>query len=185
MTFHIYIYPEQALLLSVRNTLSEYPAQTKGSPNAYLASGAACALSLQGALEAIVNSLLQSQRKLEHWDEFRFLSKIDTIAELSSQKIEWGSRPWQEIARLVRLRNWLAHNKDPVIGLINSQGKWLTGGLKNRIPKFDPQKELRQDSIRSFYDAVREAGLLLAEMVGSVDEVEYLKTESYQPRLVG
>lgn len=77
------------------------------------------------------------------------------------------------------------HNKEAVIGLVNGDGKWIRGGLKNRIPKLDPGKELLQDSICSLYNSVREAGGLLADMVGEADSFEFLKTEKYEPRLVG
>jgi hypothetical protein len=140
---------------------------------------------MQGALEAIVNRLLEDQGRMRHWDELRLFSKIDTLVELGGSLIDWGEQPWQEIARLIRLRNWLAHNKDPLIGLSGHRGVWIVGGIKNRIPKLDPLKELREESVRSLYVAVREGGYRLAELVGVTDKYEYLRTERYEPVLVG
>lgn len=185
MTFNVYIYPEHALLMSVKLALANYPNHREEPFNAYIATGSSCVLSLQGALEAIINRLLETQDKIQHWDELRLASKIDTLTELQGSNINWGNKPWQEIFRLIRLRNWLAHNKDAVIGLTNSDGEWLLGGLKNKIPKIDPEKELLKESISIFYDSVREAGLLLSEMVGIKEQYEYLQSEKYEPRMVG
>lgn len=186
MTFNVEIFPEQALLWSVRRALSAYPDPTGEPVDAYLASGSACILSMQAALEAIVNGLLIRQAAFPHWDELRLASKVDLLMHSANHSIDWGHRPWQEVIRLIRMRNWLAHNKDSHIGLINNDGEWVFGGTKRRrIPVLDVPKELRYESVRSLYVAVREAGFSLATLAGFASDYEFLQTEKYEPQLVG
>lgn len=175
MTSRVEFHAEEAMLWSVRYALQTYPDPEQSTPYAYIAAGAACILSLQAALEAIANSILEEQDTLQHWDELRLKSKIDTIANLNNAQIDWGAMPWQEISYLIRLRNWMAHNKERDIGLVGAEDCWL------EEHKFNPKKELLVDRVRRFYDAVRDAGLLLAQHANQIDEYEFLVTEQYEP----
>lgn len=184
MTFGIYFQTEHAMLWHVRYSLPTYPSGAGKPPYAYVAAGAACVLACQAALEAIVNNLLQRQTKLRHWDELKLKSKIDTLADLGGIAVDWGKNPWQEITRLIRIRNWLTHNKESYIGLIGAFGDWVVDDV-NKIPRLDPEAELLEASIRRFYDAVRESGMLLGAAMGAEAEYEFLVSEKYEPVLVG
>lgn len=175
MTFRVEFHAEEAMLWSVKHALQTYPDPEQSRPYAYIAAGAACILSLQAALEAIVNCILDEQGTFLHWDELRLKSKIDTIANLNSASIDWGTMPWQEISYLIQLRNWMAHNKERDIGLVGAEDCWL------EEHKFNPEKELRAERIRRLYKAVRDAGLLLAQYANQANEYEFLMTEEYEP----
>jgi len=181
MTFGIYFRTEHAMLWHVRYALSNYPAPAS---DAYLAAGSACVLACQAALEAIVNRLLEQQGKLRHWDQLKLTAKIDTLADFGGQQVVWGAQPWQEITRLIRTRNWLTHSKSTYIGLIGSAGEWVVDAA-GRLPKLNPEDELREDSIRRFYNAVREAGLLLSSATDAEAEFAFLTSEKYEPVIAG
>ena len=185
MTFNVYIYPERALLLFVKRALENFPDSESDDFGEYLSAGSACVLALQAALEAITNRLLEFQNVTKHWDEMRFLSKIDFIAELEGEKIDWGRNPWQSVKTLTGLRNWIAHNKDPVIGLMGYKGCWIEGGLKGKIPTLDPKKELKRAAIKKQYDQVLAASIELVKIVGVEEEFEYLHTGDYEPMEIG
>lgn len=150
-----------------------------------LSVGAVCIFACAAALESTVNSLLREDGRFSKYDELRLSSKIETIAELANKKIEWGRAPWQEIDKLIRLRNWLAHYKDPNVGLINSSGEWLKDEV-NRLPKFDPNVELSQNKITHYYDAARTALHELAIYLNQYHgNYEFLDAEEYTPYLLG
>lgn len=179
MTFSVHFYSEQALLWSVRYALKTFPS-TDINPYAYLAVGSSAVLSCAAALEAIANQLIQRQEKLIHWDELRLSSKIETIAQLEGNTIEWGGQPWQELARLIKLRNWLAHYKYAHVGLSGAEDTWVIDDY-NHKPKIDPEIDLKRESIALMYNAVRDAGYQLSTMLSIESEYEFLKNEDYWP----
>lgn len=183
MTFEVYFHADHALLWSVRYALSTWPDTSKNT-TAYLAAGSACVLSCSAALEAMVNQLLADYTNLRHWDEFHLKSKIDTLADLHGGQVDWGRRPWQDVTKLIRVRNWLAHHKELVVGLSGACGEWVVDSA-NQAPRIDPQEVLQESSIRGFYGAVREAGVLLSAMVGDEHRGRALEDEEYDPMYAG
>lgn len=179
MTFEVHFYSEHAALLSVKEALLKYPSIDE-YPQRYLAVGASCILSCHVALEAIVNTLIQRQARLTHWDSLRLLEKIDTIAELESKTIKWGEIPWQRIPALIRVRNWLAHSKRSYIGLSGLDDEWVDDEL-NKRPKIDPEHEFKEQSVRQYYNAVRSGAFALSNMVQLEEEYDFLETENYEP----
>lgn len=178
MTFEVYFNAEDAFLLSVKQNLLLY--KDNNDKFLDLAIGSSCCLSCLAALESIVNKMIQQQNKISHWDELRIASKIDTLVELEGEKIDWGSSPWQKITKLIKLRNWLSHNKESYIGLSGYKDVWITDSI-NKYPKIDPEKELNFKSITRFYNAVRSAGLQLSKILNIEDEYKFLKNEEYYP----
>lgn len=142
--------------------------------------GASCILCCQAALESIVNTLLDKQDIIQHWNELRLSSKIDTIADLENEEIDWGVLPWQDITRLIRVRNWLSHNKEINVGFRGAEGEWIDD-LNNSRPRVNPRKELSKASVRRIYDSVRGAGLELSEIAGLRDSFDFLDTQDYDP----
>jgi hypothetical protein len=178
MTFEVYFNTEEALLLYVKYSLKNLFKNNNDID--YLSVGSTCVLSLVAALEALVNKLIQERNRILHWDELKLLSKIEEIAQQEKIKIEWGNYPWQKISRLIRIRNWIAHNKESYIGLSGYKDVWVNNGV-NKPPKIDPEIELKKESIQKYYDAVRECGMILCKIVGVEDNFEFLKTEKYEP----
>jgi hypothetical protein len=184
MTFGVYFHAERALLRFVKEAVDPgSPTGTALSPTE-LANGSVCVFACAAALEAMANTLLLRDGRLRHWDELRIRSKLDTLADFGATPIEWGRQPWQDIAMLIRVRNWLAHFKDPEIGLIGEGGSWVEDGV-NRTPGIDPEAVLSKDSIRCYYDAVRSGMALLARGLGQADEFEFLVAERYDHLYVG
>ena len=141
MTFRVYFYAEQAFLSFVKKSIySQCESQ-----NDDIELGAVCVFACAAALEATVNSLLKNDKRLIHFDELKLASKIDTIASLNGEVIDWGIYPWQTIGKLVRVRNWLAHYKNSDVGLVNSDGAWINDDF-NKVPKIDPDEELSKES---------------------------------------
>ena len=181
MTFRVYFQAEQAFLSFVKRTLAR-PCKDN---EVVVEKGAVCVLACEAALEAMVNSLLRDDGRLKHYDELKLKSKIETIANYGGKQINWGAPPWQDIAHLIYLRNWLAHFKDPDIGLINSDGQWIQDNY-NRIPKIDPDKELSTRSIKRYYDSTRLCLIELSVCMG-IDPYfyQFLDDEKYETYLVG
>jgi hypothetical protein len=141
-----------------------------------------CAVSIiacAAALEAMLNSMLARSGKLPAFDELRLRSKLETIAHWGGRKIDWGSKPWQDITRLIAIRNRLAHYKEAELGLMNTAMQWVVDDV-NKPPKIDPMEELQYETVRRYYDAVR-AGLKALAKWASLEELEYsfLETEEY------
>ena len=175
MAFHYFFRAEHALLMGVKSTLEQPEAWSE-------AEAAMCILSCQAALESILNNLLTRDGRLTHWNELRFTSKIDTIADLNGSEIDWGVQPWQDVAQINRMRNFLAHNKESQIGLLGAGDNWIDDD-GNSPPKIDYRAETKIESLRAYYDSTREAGLLLAKMAGAT--YEFLETEDYRPVIKG
>ena len=182
MTYYVDFYAEQAFLAFVKKSISMKPTDD----DEMVQIGAVSVLACAAALEAMVNFLYKEDGRLPHFDELRLTSKIDTIAHLTHNSIDWGTQPWQDVARLITMRNWLAHYKDPNIGLLGSaRGGWVDDGI-NKPPKIDPFQELSSPSIKHFYKATR---LGLKELCSffSIDPmfIEFLDTEDYEPFAIG
>ena len=187
MTFNVDFYAEQAFLAFVKRSVS-----TEIVDHALMVqTGAVSVLACAAALEAMVNSLFKQDGRFPHFDELRLTSKIDTIGHLTGKTIDWGVQPWQDIARLIMVRNWLAHYKDPYIGLvaggdyIGVKGGWVRDDV-HKPPKLDPFQELSSASVERFYIATRQGLKMLALDLGiEPSVVEFLDTENYEPFQIG
>jgi hypothetical protein len=177
MTLNVSFNSEQVALWHVRYSLSVYPNELE-KHHAYLAAGSACILCCASALEAIVNRIFQSSNSFSAWDELRISSKINTLFELKGQRVDWSQNPWQDVARLIRLRNWLAHNKVQHLGLANSNGDWVRGK-----PNIDPIQELKKESVERLYCAVRDGCQQLISLwdLNKYGTFDYLNNEKYEP----
>ncbi len=175
MTFEVEFYEEHAALLFVHSSLEAFPVRGE-TPFARLAQGTACVLCCASALEAIVNRIFQHSESISTWDEFKIISKIVTLHELKGKKVNLGELPWQDITKLIRIRNWLAHSKETYIGLSNSDNQWIE---KTKI--IDPETDLDKDSIMKMYNSVRKAGLILSEIWGLKSTFQFLEDEKYLP----
>jgi len=174
MTFEVEFHEEHAALWHVKYSLETFPEQA--IPFAYLAQGSACILCCASALEAIVNKIFQYSSPISSWDELRILSKITTLHELKGEKIDWGKQPWQNITKLIKLRNWLSHNKEAYIGLSNSEGVWI-----GKAPQINPELDLDKQSIENIYNSVREGSFILAKIWALESDFDFLETEKYDP----
>jgi hypothetical protein len=148
-------------------------------------SGAICAIACAAAIEAIANRLLSEHLKISYFDELRISSKFEFIAKSNGYKLAWGEHPWQEIAELIRIRNWLIHFKSSSIGLLNSDGVWLKDEY-NQIPRIDPGLHLRRAKSKKYYESVLQASKsLVLHCQDNLDEYSFLETENYQSILIG
>lgn len=176
MTFEVYFRAEQALLWFVRDTLSRFPE----GKWAGLAAGSASVLACQAALEAILNRLLEEQGKVSDWDRLSLQSKVNAFAEAEGKSINWGGKPWQEIGHLMRVRNWLAHNKETYIGLSGWRDTWVKDH-HGKLPKIDIERELSAPAIRRFYVSILDAAIFLCRLVGDKWTCDRLEREDYIP----
>jgi len=181
MTHRFYFFAEQAFLSQVK--LLAYAESTDSERE--IETGAICVLACVAAVEAVTNALLTQYIGFKHFDELRLSSKIEYIAEHHHQCVKWGEQPWQDVAELIRVRNWLAHFKDSDIGLMNIDGVWLEDAV-NKLPKIDPDIHLGLPRVRAYYKstlrALKHLALLCKDSLG---EYAYLETEEFQPVLVG
>lgn len=181
MTHYFYFFAEQAFLSQVKLLAHREPIDTEKQ----METGAICVIACVAAIESVVNSLLINYVRFKHFDELRLSSKIEYIVEHRGEEISWGERPWQEVAELIRVRNWLVHYKDSNIGLMNSDGEWIKDDV-NKPPKIDPNVHLQLVRVRQYYQftlmALRQLTLLCKD---SLEEYSYLETEQFEPVLVG
>lgn len=182
MTFHVHFFAQDAFLEFVQLTLDEGQDRPDADDLAVIR-GSACVLACAAALEAAVNELIQDTA-LSHWDELRLTSKIDTLAELEGQKIPWGQEPWQTVTKLLRVRNWLAHFKEPYIGLMGARGEWVEDAV-NKPPKIDINSSLGRSAISGYFGAVIEAICRLQQLRGQVDDCSDAMDRKFEPFLVG
>lgn len=181
MTFYVYFFAEQAFLSQVK-LLSNI---VHTSSMKEIEAGAVCVLACSAAVEALTNSLLINNVKFKHFDELRLASKIEYIGEYHGKPINWGDTVWQQIAALIRLRNWLSHYKDSNVGLIGSDGEWLKDTI-NQLPKIDPKIELSSIKIKIYYKATLTALKQLVLLCqAELEEFAYLETEDFESILVG
>ena len=115
------------------------------------------------------------------WDELKLASKINVIFESQRTMVDWGAAPFQSISSLIRVRNWLAHHKEPYLGLSNSEGEWVTDSNGRSRPRIDIEKELERESIQKYYNAVRQAGISIADLYNDDYTKEWLTNEDYWP----
>lgn len=177
MTFYVDFYADQAFLSFVKKHIEK-----EGDFN--LEDGAVCIMSCAAALEAIINQFFISYTSLRHYDSLRFFEKIETLGDLSDVKVDKGNEPWQGIDNLIKIRNWLAHYKDTTIGLINSDSEWIVDEA-NKKPKIEPGMALSKHNIEKCYKSVLVAASILAEKLNTGIEYDYLKTQDYEPIIVG
>lgn len=181
MTFNVFFFAEQAYLSYVKKALMNDPVDYDHE----IESGALCTISSAAAIEAISNTLLIEDIKIDNFDGLRIDTKFEKIVEFGGQKIIWGEQPWQDVAELIRVRNWLLHFKNSNIGLINNEGRWIKDDF-NKVPKFSPDIHLRRERTARYYQCVREASkILVLSCKKELDEYYFLENEEYQPTLVG
>ncbi len=178
MSIGLNIYAERAFLSFVKQSLKHFPNDTEAFEGEQISLSSMCVLACAAALETIVNHLFEKDGRLKHYDEFRMSSKIDTLAELGMAQIAWGNQPWQDITRLIKIRNWLTHNKVSHLGTITMDGLFHTTSYQPI--KWNPLDDLTPDAVQKFYDAVRTAGVILSEGLGFHIEYEYLQHEDYK-----
>lgn len=180
MTFRVNFYAEQAFLSFVKKCIDN-PSSDKDET---VENGSMCVIACAASIEAFVNSLLKEDGRFRHFDELKLASKIETLADFGEIEISWGTQPWQNISRLIRVRNWLVHYKDSDIGLINSSGEWVIDEI-NKYPKIDPEADLSISSIEKFYNATR---LILIDLAKGLQVdpylYDFLETEKYDAFLV-
>lgn len=181
MTFYVHFFAEQAFLSFVKEGLEDHHSiQDKYS----LDTGAVSVLACTAAMEAILNQLFACDGRLRHYDSLRLAEKIETLGDFANIKVHWGEKPWQDIARLILVRNWLAHFKDTTIGLINSDSKWIGDGT-NKIPKFVPHAELSFRNVNEYYEAVLLGMVRLAKGLKLKSDFDYLESRKYETIIVG
>ena len=169
-------YAEDALLRMARSYVTgDLPAS---STEEEVALGSASTLACAAALEAVVNRLAARHSPFSAWDRLGLCQKIDMLCEVVADRADWGATPFQTINRLVLVRNWLAHYKDPYVGLSDGVGGWIKDGA-HRPPKVDPELEFSREVVRRGYDAVRQAGAKLAALHGEHAMAERLRSEDY------
>ena len=133
------------------------------------------------ALEALVNSAFRIDGRFGAYDELRLESKIEVLADFGGAVVNWGERPWQKIRELIKVRNRLAHYKDPNRGLINAEGDWLPAPRD-----FDPEAALSMRAVSQYYDAVRAAAIALVVGLPSTSgHFGFLQSEHYEWYLIG
>jgi len=182
MTHEVEFYASQAALWHVRYSLSTFPKDEEDdNPYAYLAAGTACILCCSAALEALVNEFFVYEETISPWDELKLRSKINVLFELKGEKANWGAKPLQKVAQLIKVRNWLAHHKEPYLGLTGGDGSWVTDARGHSAPRVHIQQELKKDSIQNYYNAVRDIGKILAILWGNEYTVEWIESEDYWP----
>jgi hypothetical protein len=138
-----------------------------------------CIVACATALEAKANELLANDGRLPAYDDLRLRSKVETIAHWAGDVVNWGAQPWNEIGRLLRIRNWLIHYREAELGLVNTRMEWVKDG-HHKPPRLDPIEELTMDRVAKYYRSVREAMLLLSKWMKLHDfEYQYLEKEDY------
>ena len=187
MTFYFDFYAEQAFLLFIKDYLSSTRTATSYSDysDAETSHCAVCILACAATIEAMVNRLFIQKGCFKHFDELRLKSKIETLADVGGVSIDWGKGPWQQVAELIKARNWLAHFKDTTIGLIGAEDTWVVDDI-NKPPKLDPKVVLTPPTIRKYYDALREAlRALAAGLEVNNHHYDFLDSEHYNLIVVG
>ena len=178
MTFSFYFYPEQLLLSFVKKSLrNQTPIR-----NENLGENAVCVFACVAAIESTLNSLLIKQGDILHFDEMGMRSKIETIAVIGKQDIDWGMKPWQDISQLIKVRHWLTHYKvdrNKSLGLEGGCGEWI------KKPKINPLEEFSKESIEKYYIATKNALMILATGLNLEKEYKFLNDEDYTAFLAG
>lgn len=138
-----------------------------GSSDPSTPSAAVCVLANAAAVEALANRYFICLDRLSEFDQLKTMSKIEALADLAGQTIDWGRAPWQQVARLIRTRNWLAHYKE-------ARGEDDRVGVAGyRSAKFDPDGDLSWRALRAYYEATRDGFTALGRGLG-LNEAEFL-----------
>jgi hypothetical protein len=184
MTHGLLFYADQTFLSFIKRTIT-HPPKNKKEIRDY---SSVAILACHAAMEYILNCLFQYDQRLEVYDELKISSKIKTLARFGNYEINWGELPWQDISRLIKVRNWLSHFKDPYIGLKGGflqtkdrSGVWVVDSV-NKRPQIDPELELTIDTVEKYYNSVRNAMLILIKNLIKEDELDffdYLASEEY------
>lgn len=180
MTHHVIFSASQTALWNVKHSLASFPPDDNGTYN-YLAIGTSCILSCSMAFESLVNEVFLDENIISHWDEFKLASKADVLFELKGKKIDWSINPFQRVSKLIKVRNWLTHHKEPYLGLTGLDLYWVHSENKPKSPKVDILRELKKSSIQKYYDAVRKGGIEIATIWDYKDNLDWLTTEKYEP----
>ncbi len=180
MTFSVTFFAEQAYLSFVKDYFDNPPDEHEKA----VERGAVCVIALACGLEAILNQILRNHSNIRHWDDFRYVSKVETACDIADVELDWGREPFQSISNLIALRNWLVHYKNPEIGLINSDGDYLESDYW-KIPKRSPDTELIPKNIQRLYDHVREYLISISSGLNLDHEFDYLESQDYYAFLVG
>jgi len=175
MSIGLNIYAEHAFLSFVKQSLKHFPNDTEAFAGEQISLSSMCVLACAAALETIVNRLFEKDGRLKHYDELRLASKIDTLAEMGMMQVSWGTQPWQDVTRLIKVRNWLAHNKASHLGIITMDGLFHTTSYQPI--KWNPLNDLTLDAVQKFYDAVRTAGIILSTGLGFQAQYQFLQNE--------
>lgn len=122
MTFRVRFFAEQAYFSFVKESLANPIVDHEKA----VEPGAVCVVSLNCALEAIANTLLNDHSQTEDWEKQSLHSKLEELLVLAGIAKDWGRHPLQKIKELNSIRNWLVHYKDSDIGLINSDSQWIS-----------------------------------------------------------
>jgi len=146
MTVAVSFFAERAFLRFIKRSLESNDAAIS------VEDAAVCIVAAAAALEAAVNSFFVANGRLQHYDELKLVSKIETLAEWSSLTIDWGTLPWQDVTRLLRTRNWLVHFKEPFIGLARTSRGWVDDD-NNNPPKTDPYVEFSRARVLRYRDS--------------------------------
>ena len=175
MSHHLVFNADQTFLKFSKECIRSFDDNDKNNREKAAAVIIACA----SALEAKINSYLMSINRLPAWDELKIKSKIETLYFWGNRDPDWGSSPLQEINTLIRIRNWLLHFKEPVIGLSNTGGEWIVDS-HNKKPKIDPKQILTKEFSSTCYLTTIAALVEIGKLSMRPDyEFDYLISEDY------
>jgi hypothetical protein len=184
MTHWMMFYADRCFLASVKKVLDapileDYPDGEKvlQVDERRMSNCAIGVIACQAALEAITNSyFLIGLPEHKKYDALSIRKKLETAAQLSGESLVWNLPPWADVDKLIAIRNRLVHYHDPTVALVGSEG-WAS----SPYPEFIPQQELTYKWLERYYQAVRQAGLKVAEWRGIEGyNIEFLKTEDYK-----
>lgn len=174
MTAAFEFYAEQAFLSFVKHLLDDRASMQLDTDESVVAI-VACA----AALEAMVNRLFELQGALKEHQASPLKKKIAILAQTSKEEMDWDVSPWQDVAELIQLRNWLMHYKESWMGLVNSEGQWVRDHNGN-LPRFTPAA-FSKERIANYYQCVRSIVSSLANGLGHKGHFSYLQSETYEP----
>ena len=178
MTFHETFSAEQLFLLNAKLALASEDIASDSEVT--LAKRTTAIMSCAFALEALLNLMLKTTGAMSDYDKIPIKAKLELVGILANVEISFGKMPWQKLANLIVVRNWLVHFKEPVVGFLGSEGY-----IGDNIPKRSPNKTLTIDELRQYYFNVLEAGRTLAAGLNLHDEFSYLWTQEFEPWIIG
>lgn len=170
MTFRVGMRAEVIFLGNAKNSLDAMTELSSIHEDNVLY-GTNVIISCVGCIETFVNQLFQNYTNLNCYDELRLTGKIETLYNLRSKNVDWGSNPYQMFKKIIGIRNWLIHFKDESIGLTNGNGNWIKDD-SNSIPKKDPYIIFTKDNCQKYYNETRKIIIDLSEIM-NIDEHMY------------